>query len=190
MKECDDYLEIWSEKEALAGLIWDVASEYDVPVLVSKGMPSLTQIYGTAVNISRAAEAGKNTFIYQFGDHDPSGVLIPQTMERRLAELCDRFFDCPAPKVERSALTEKQIAKFNLPTRPTKRAGNSHALNFAGRSTELDAMPASKLRKLVRQCIERHIPKYQLATLRAAEESEREALEHWARKVERAWARR
>jgi len=25
--------------------------------------------------IRRAAEVGKDTFIYQFGDHDPSGVL-------------------------------------------------------------------------------------------------------------------
>lgn len=32
LRDCDDHVEIWSEKEALAGLIWDVASEYDVPV--------------------------------------------------------------------------------------------------------------------------------------------------------------
>src|SRR6516162_1457218 len=37
LRECSDYLEIWSEKEALAGIIYDVASDYDVPVVVSKG---------------------------------------------------------------------------------------------------------------------------------------------------------
>jgi hypothetical protein len=189
LRACDDYLEIWSEKEALAGLIYDAASEYDVPVLVSKGMPSLTQIYSCACNVARAAEAGKESFIYQFGDHDPSGVLIPQVIERRLAELCEKF-DCPAPSVERIALTEKQISIFRLPTRPTKRAGNSHALKFAGRSVELDALPAQALRKLVHECIENHIPQHQLDTLRAAEESEREVLEHWADKIERAEARR
>jgi hypothetical protein len=31
LRECSDYLEIWSEKEALAGIIYDVASDYDVP---------------------------------------------------------------------------------------------------------------------------------------------------------------
>jgi hypothetical protein len=42
LRDCDCYIEIWSEKEALAGIIYDAASEYDVPVVVSKGMPSLT----------------------------------------------------------------------------------------------------------------------------------------------------
>ena len=152
-------------------------------------MPSLTQIYGCALNVTRAAEAGKESFIYQFGDHDPSGVLIPQAIERRLAELCEKF-DCPAPHVERVALTEAQITRYRLPTRPTKRDGNTHALGFTGRSTELDALPADRLRKLVRKCIERHIPQHQLDALRAAEDSEREVLERWADKIERSAARR
>src|SRR5262245_20720364 len=44
LRECPDYIEIWVEKEALSGVLWDVTSEYDVPLLVSKGMPSLTQL--------------------------------------------------------------------------------------------------------------------------------------------------
>jgi hypothetical protein len=42
LRECDSYIEIWSEKEALSGIIWEAASDYHVPVVVSKGMPSLT----------------------------------------------------------------------------------------------------------------------------------------------------
>ena len=182
LKQCPSYIEVWSEKEALAGLIWDVAGEYDVPVIVSKGMPSLTQIYASAVNVCRAAEAGKATFIYQFGDHDPSGVLIPETIERRLDQLCQKL-DCPPPCVERVALTAAQITKFKLPTRPTKRTGNTHALSFVGRSTELDALPADTLRKMVRKCIERHISVDELNTLRTAEESERELIAKWADRI-------
>jgi hypothetical protein len=178
-----DYIEIWSEKEALAGIIWDEASDYDVPVLVSKGMPSITQLYGTALEIRRAAEAGKQTYVYQFGDHDPSGVLIPETIERRLDELCRRL-DCPPPIIERIALTEEQIAEFDLPTRPTKREGNSHANRFDGDSVELDALPAPELRRMVRECIEQHISADELAVLRTAEESERELLKRWADAVE------
>ena len=51
LNESDTYIEIWSEKEALSGIIWDVASEYDVPVVGSKGMPSLTQVYGSFESI-------------------------------------------------------------------------------------------------------------------------------------------
>jgi hypothetical protein len=41
-------------------------------------------------------------------------------------------------------------------------------------------MAATGLRAIVRDCIEQHIDRGQLATLRAAEESEREALEMFA----------
>jgi hypothetical protein len=76
LRECDDYIEIWCEKDALAGVLWDVTSEYDVPLMVSRGMPSITFLHGSAREIDRAAKAGKRSYIYQFGDHDPSGVLI------------------------------------------------------------------------------------------------------------------
>jgi len=174
-----DYIEIWCEKEALAGLLWDVTSEYDVPLMVSKGMPSLTFLHGTAEEIRKADEAGQFTYIYQFGDHDPSGVLIPRTIKSRLDEMCERS-GCTGPIIQRVALTEEQISEFNLPTRPTKREGNRHAHSFEGESVELDALPPSELRAMVREVIERHITEEALTTLRTAEESERELLSAWA----------
>ena len=172
LRESDVYIEIWSEKEALSGIIWDEAGEYDVPVVISKGMPSLTQVYGSFINIRRAAEAGKESYLYQFGDHDPTGCLIPKSIEARLDEFC-REHDCKPPFVERIALTEDQVKQYRLPTRPTKREGNTHAKKFVGDSVELDALPNAVLRELVRECIERHISQAELETLRTAEESER-----------------
>ena len=183
LHECPDYVEIWSEKEALAGVLEDAASDYDVPVLVSKGMPSITQLYGTACMIARAARAGKRSFIYQFGDHDPSGVLIPKTIRTRLYEFSIRLGYKP-PTIKRVALTKEQIAEFNLPTRPTKREGNRHANKFEGDSVELDALPASELRSMVRKVIERHISQHDLEILRASEESDRNFLNAWADRVE------
>jgi len=182
LRESDVYIEIWCEKEALAGIIYDAASYYDVPVVVSKGMPSLTQLHTSFVNIYRAAEAGKESYLYQFGDHDPTGALIPQVIEDRMRWFCERA-DCQMPTVERYAITEEQIEEFGLPTRPTKRAGNSHAKNFKGRSVELDALPSTELRRLVINCIEMHIPSATVETLRAAEESEREILQKLARRA-------
>jgi DNA topoisomerase VI subunit A len=175
LRVCDDYLEIWCEKEALSGALWEATSEYDVPLLVSKGMPSITLLYGTAQQIARAARAGKHSFIYQFGDHDPSGVLIPRTIASRLNELCEKL-RCRAPVVKRIALTESHINEFNLPTRPTKRDGNRHAQSFEGNSVELDALPPRELRRMVTEVIERHISQRALDTVRAAEESERDII--------------
>jgi hypothetical protein len=179
LRESEIYIEVWCEKEALAGIIWEAASEYDVPVEVSRGMPSLTQIWGTAVNIINAARHGKRSYIYQFGDHDPTGCLIPKSLESRLHHFCTKY-DCAFPTVERIALTKEQIRRYRLPTRPTKREGNSHARAFEGRSVELDALPSRILRQLVTDCIERHITADQLEILRTAEESERELIEQFA----------
>jgi DNA topoisomerase VI subunit A len=179
LHDCDSYIEIWSEKEALAGIIYEAASDYDVPVIVSKGMPSLTQVYGSFCSIKLAARAGKDSHIYQFGDHDPTGCLIPKTIESRLYEFCEKH-NCAPPTVERIALTEEHISEYKLPTRPTKRDGNTHAHKFEGDSVELDALPSGELRELVRDCIERHINLAALETLREAEQSEREILEQLA----------
>jgi hypothetical protein len=179
LNSCPDYIQIWSEKEALAGIIWDVASDYDVPVVPSKGMPSLTLVYDCFRAIHDAAQAGKRSFLYQFGDHDPTGVMIPQSLESRLNEFCERY-NCEPPTIERVALTEDQIRDYRLPTRPTKREGNSHALSFAGESVELDALPSSVLRALVRESIEQHISQIELDVLREAEQSERILLRQFA----------
>jgi hypothetical protein len=178
LKHSSDYLEVWCEKDALSGVLWDVVSDYDVPLMVSRGMPSLTYLYTSAQAIKQAARWHKQSFIYQFGDFDPTGVLIPKAIERRLTEMCETL-DCPAPIVKRVALTEKQIAQHRLPTRPTKRNGNNHAAGFTGRSVELDALPPRVLRDLARKVIERHISPTLTRLLRAAEDSEREALRAW-----------
>ena len=185
LRESEVYIEIWSEKEALSGIIWDEASQYDVPVVISKGVPSLTQMFTSFSNIHSAAQAGKFSYLYQFGDHDPSGCLIPKVIAARLNEFCEKY-DCAVPTVERIALTPEQIRRYRLPSRPTKREGNRHADSFKGRSTELDALPNRLLRELVRNCIERHIGAAQVAILREAEDSERTLIEQFAKCAEAA----
>ncbi len=182
LKQADSYVEVWVEKDALAGAMWDVTSEYDVPLMVSRGMPSLTFLHGTAQEIRKAFRHGKRTYIYQFGDHDPTGVTIPKSMERRLAEMCEKLH-CPPPTVKRVALTEAQIRRHRLPTRPTKRDGNTHAAGFEGDSVELDALPPRVLRDMVRKVIEKHVSPAQTDALRAAEDSERELLRMWGKDV-------
>jgi hypothetical protein len=74
--------------------------------------------------------------------------LIPNVLDRRIDELCRRY-DTTPPIIRRVALTEDLIAAHNLPSRPTKRDGNTHARAFEGEST-LDALPASVPRDLLR----------------------------------------
>ncbi len=173
----DDYIEIWCEKEALAGVIAQVTYEYDVPLMVSRGFSSSTYLRRAASKITRI---GKPTFIYQFGDHDPSGLWISEQIEEDLQRHLDDIgeFNLVDFRFERVAVTEEQIVEWELPARPTKTEaeGNTHAKHFTGDSVELDAIPIDNLHNLVRDVIYRHIDPDKLRVLRVAEESEREFL--------------
>jgi hypothetical protein len=172
------YVEIWCEKDALAGVLFEVTDVYDVPLMVTKGFSSCSFLRHAAATI---AQQRKPTFIYHFGDHDPSGIHIKKQVERdlqrHLKDLGD--FDLDEFEFERVAVTPEQITAWNLPTRPTKKAGNTHARNFVGDSVELDAIPIDRLHELVRRVILQHIDLEKLKILRTAEESERYLLRHW-----------
>lgn len=74
-------MEIWLEKEALAGVLINVTAEWDVPLMCCKGYPSLSFLHSAAEQI---AAHRKPTFIYYFGDRDPSGVDIDRFVEQEL----------------------------------------------------------------------------------------------------------
>jgi hypothetical protein len=65
--------------------------------------------------------------------------------------------------------------RMELPTRPTK-PSDTRAKNFGDISVELDAIDPDRLRSLVAEAIENHLPKQQFAILKAAEESERQII--------------
>jgi hypothetical protein len=161
-------VEVWTEKDTLAGVLWEVVDEWDIPLMVSRGFTSDTYCYEAAQDILRA---GKPAFLYYLGDHDPSGVCIDRVIERKL-----RTF-APAADIRftRIAVLPWQIEEWHLPSRPTKRS-DSRSKTFEGQSVEVDAIPAEHLRALVRQHIEAHVDQRRLAACRAAERSEREIL--------------
>jgi hypothetical protein len=173
--DADCYVEVWCEKDALAGVILEETRRYDVPLMVSRGFSSDTYLQSAA----DAFPDDKPVWIYQFGDHDPSGVWIGKKIEEGLR------YHAPEAEIyyERVAVTPEQIRVWSLPTRPTKRDGNAHAHDFTGDSVELDAIPARVLRGLVRHCIQRHLDDERLAVLQAAERSERNILNQWARSL-------
>lgn len=103
------------------------------------------------------ASQGKPAFLYYLGDHDPSGIDIPRAVSAGLRE----FAPEADIRFKRIAVTEKQIAEFSLPTRPTKKT-DSRSKSFDGESVEVDAIPAAELRRIVRKCIERHVDKNML----------------------------
>lgn len=160
------YVELWLEKDALAGVLYDVTRRWDVPL--TRGFASLSFLHSAAEAIATSSKPAR---LYYFGDRDPSGVLIDRKIEQTLRELAPGALIT----LERIAVTPEQIARWELPTRPTK-GSDSRARSFAGDSVELDAIPPSELRALAERCITQHIDEVALARTRRAEQAERDTL--------------
>ena len=166
--DADCYVEIWLEKDALAGVVYPVTSMYDVPLMVARGYASLSFLYNAAEYIN---QLDVPTYIYHLGDFDPSGVNAGEKIEEMLRELApdaEIFF-------ERIAVTPDQISEWDLPTRPTKMS-DTRAKGFGAESVELDAIEPNQLRALVQDAIEQHLPPREYEILKAAEASEREII--------------
>jgi hypothetical protein len=167
-RDADAHCEIWIEKDALAGVVYPVTAEYDVPLMVARGYSSLSFLHDVAQDI---CELDGPVYVYHFGDFDPSGVNAAETIETTLRE----FAPDADIHFERLAVTLLQISQWDLPTRPTKHT-DTRAKRFGPVSVELDAIKPDLLRELVRRAIEQHLLPERLRVLKAAEKSEREIL--------------
>lgn len=163
----DVYVEIWVEKDALAGVISPITEKYDVPLFVARGYSSMTFIYEAAEDI---ISIGIPTYIYHFGDYDPSGVDAAEKIELGLLMHGANIY------FERVAITEKQINTLHLPVRETKRSDPRSKIWGDKPSVELDALPAPILRELVRDCIEHYIDPEQLKSTLLIEKLEKDTL--------------
>lgn len=151
---------VFTEKDAISGVVLPVTEQWDVPLGVLRGYCSETFAHNVAAAI---IAAGKPVFIYQLGDHDPSGL----DAWRDFREKVDGFLRTDrerqgqrgsgsAAVFERLAVNEGQIAEMNLLTRPTKRS-DTRARSFVGESVEVDAIPAPVLRQLISDAITQHL---------------------------------
>ena len=131
------YVEVWCEKDALAGVLLEETRTYDVPLMVARGYSSISFLHSAAEAIQ---DKGKPAYIFHFGDLDPSGVDAARDIEQKLK----RYAPSADIHFERPAVTREQVEQWNLPSRPTK-ATDTRAKKFAGTSVELDAIPAAKL---------------------------------------------
>ena len=167
------YVEIWCEKDALAGVLYEETEPWAVPLMVCRGFASESYIYAAAEAIRAQA---KPAYLYLLTDHDPSGLAIAHDVGRRIRG----FLPATEVHVERIAVTEDQIERWQLPTRPTKR-GDSRSKGFHGASVDVDAIPSGQLRALVRESITQHIDWIAYDRLMATEDAERAGLADLAR---------
>jgi len=173
----ENYIEIWTEKDALRNVITEITYPFDVTLMVARGQLSRTEIYRTAQRYKNKED--KDCNLFYAGDFDPSGFSIYESIKERLANFdVDIIF-------ERIALTPEQIEKYRLPSDPAKEKDpnfKDFVKKYGDQVVELDSLPPEELRNLVKNVIEENIDFGLLAQVQEMEKEEQIKLDEFIRK--------
>lgn len=168
------YVELWVEKQALAGVLEPLASEYHATLMVNKGYSSASAMFESAQRFIARQDAEQKPILFYLGDHDPSGEDMVRDIEVRLKE-----FGVAEIEVEKLALTMAQIEEFKPPPNPTKMTdsrANAYVEKFGNESWEVDALPPDELARIIRAAFERVIDEDALQAVKDDETKQKKKL--------------
>lgn len=153
----DNYVEIWVEKEALAGVIERSAGKWDCPWIACRGYMSQSEMWAAANRFESQAKNHKGRLvILHLGDHDPSGI----DMSRDIRDRLHVFMDQNAPMVVRIALNMDQVRQYNPPPNPAKVTDSRYASyqdEYGDESWELDALTPDVLDALIEENVKQYL---------------------------------
>jgi len=144
-------VEIWIEKEALAGIFERVADELDCPMFACRGYTSQSEMWSAGQRLRGYLKAKQKPVILHFGDHDPSGLDMTRDIRDRLAMFMGGV------RLERLALNMDQVEEHTPPPNPAKTTDSrfeEYAAIYGNESWELDALEPALLAELVRTFVE------------------------------------
>jgi hypothetical protein len=144
------YVELWCEKDALAGVLSPLASRYHVTLMVNRGYSSQSAMYESAGRIenSLALYGSTGAVILYLGDLDPSGEDMVRDIDERLR----LFLPLQIVTVKKIALNLEQVTEYNLPPNPAKLSDTRAAAfikQYGRQSWEVDALAPPVLQELV-----------------------------------------
>jgi hypothetical protein len=151
-------VEVWVEKDALAGVIAQVANRLDVAWFACRGNVSQSEMWIAAQRFLGYIAAGQRVVVLHLGDHDPNGI----DMTRDIADRLQRFVEHDRPgagdevEVRRVALTYAQVQQYAPPPNPAKEADSRFAAyvsQFGDQSWELDALQPAVIDALVEDAV-------------------------------------
>lgn len=151
------YVELWTEKDALAALLSQAASPYRVPVAICRGYNSFSFLHEAVKRFCEKAD-GRDSVILYFGDFDPSGEDMVRDIKDRLAHYFALWGDSvQMPIIRKAGLLREDIDAYNLPPDLTKKT-DTRAKGFIAKhgdiSVELDALPPDVLMQRVRDSVD------------------------------------
>jgi hypothetical protein len=193
----DHHVEIFVEKDAIAGTIQPVTEEYDISLQVCRGYASVS-FAGEIADEWR--QIGKPIYAYYLGDFDPSGFDLERDLREKLARYSGR--SCyQRSDFERSGFY-RQGTKFvvgsgsflwhrlgvkaedfadhdliALPVKHADRRAKAFITEYGDDCAEVDAIPPTELRKRVKAAIEDHIDQERWKKLQEVERLEKTTID-------------
>ncbi len=163
-----DYVHVVCEKDAIAGVLSPVCREYDIRLSPIRGYVSLSFAHEIADVWNRTS---KPVAAYYLGDYDPSGFDLERDIVDKLTRYCSRPFSWT-----RLGVNEPDFAEFDLvelEPKESDRRTRKFIEQHGDRCAEIDAIPATELRRRLRSAIESHIPPGEWERLQEVETAER-----------------
>jgi hypothetical protein len=143
------YVEVWIEKDAMAGTLQSILRDRHVRIVPNRGFTSLTALYANSSRLEKFQHRGKQIHVLYFGDFDPSGDDMDRDLKKRLSRL---GWTSNTLDFRRIAVTTEQIQRYDLPFNPDKTTlekmeNDSRRHRFSEKygglyAVELDALPA------------------------------------------------
>jgi hypothetical protein len=115
------FILIMVEKVDLITIFREVAQNYYLPLTNAKGWSSVTQRAEIGRLFKEAEKNGKKTHLLYFGDHDPDGLRIAETLKNNFRDIQnivwqngETGYDPKNLKIHRVGLKASQIKKLKL----------------------------------------------------------------------------
>jgi hypothetical protein len=171
-KDQDNYVELWVEKDALAGVLAPIARKYHITLMVNRGYSSASAMYESAKRYVQQAD-GKDMHLLYLGDHDPSGEDMVRDVQERLALFGSELH------VDKIAITMPQVKKHKPPPNPAKITDPRAAAYIAehgNHSWEVDALPPNVLTRIIESKLDELVDMDLMDEVKAQEQKDKELL--------------
>ena len=174
MRNQDVYIEVMIEKMAIYEIVAEITRYYSITLTGDKGNCSKTILYDISKRLLTAQANGKKCIILYIGDHDPSGLMMIDSIIESLSLMGVIDFE-----FRPIALTHDQAQKYNLPCNDAKATDNNYkkyeAL-YGKHSWECDALPTKVLQDILENEIRTSIDLWKFWEVLDQEEADKEKL--------------
>jgi len=169
----DTRVEVWVEKEALAGVVERAAKSRGCNYFSCRGYVSQSEMHAAAMRHRYWENQGQDIVVVHLGDHDPSGIDMTRDIRDRL-----HLFGA-STTVNRIALNFDQIQQYSPPPNPAKLTDSraeSYIERFGSDSWELDALDPATLNQLITDEVDTYIEQGTFRLRQQEQEEGREKL--------------